>query len=66
MYYVPTRYVLKLSKAEKLTLEQMRLNRQHLDIRTRPTELVLLGNGWTAPNAAARIAMSVRLPDNSE
>ena len=54
--------VLKLSEAEKLTLEQLSLNHRHRDIRTRAAGLVLLGHVWTAPEAAARLGVSVQSP----
>ncbi len=48
-----------LSEVEKRTLQQMSVNHQHRDIRTRAAGL-LLGNGLSAPKAAAALDVSAQ------
>ncbi|NPT41514.1 helix-turn-helix domain-containing protein [Paraburkholderia sp. 1N] len=51
---------IKLSEAERHTLQQMSVNHQHRDIRTRAAGLLLLGDGLSAPKAAARLNVSAQ------
>jgi transposase len=50
----------KLSEAEKHTLQQMSVNHRHRDIRTRAAGLLLLGTGLSAPKAAAALEVSAQ------
>jgi transposase len=51
--------IIKLSEAERYTLQQMSVNHRHRDIRTRAAGL-LLGNGLSAPKAAAALDVSAQ------
>ncbi|MBK5124036.1 helix-turn-helix domain-containing protein [Burkholderia sp. R-69980] len=50
--------ILRLNEAERQTLQQMSVNHRHRDIRTRAAGLLLLGNGLSAPKAAAGLNVS--------
>lgn len=50
----------KLSEAETHTWQQISVNRQHRDIRTRAAGRLLLGNGLSAPKAVARLDVSAQ------
>lgn len=58
------KYVLRLTEAEALTLEQLALNHRHRDIRTRAARLVLPVSGLSSPKIAARLGVSVQSPYN--
>ncbi|WP_244922656.1 hypothetical protein [Xenorhabdus cabanillasii] len=46
-----------LSEPERITLQQLALNHQHRDIRTRGTGLLMLDRGIKPPQIAAEIRM---------
>ncbi|REF27774.1 transposase [Xenorhabdus cabanillasii] len=50
-----------LSEPERITLQQLALNHQHRDIRTRGTGLLMLDRGIKPPQIAAEIGCSVRV-----
>jgi transposase len=50
----------ELSEVERHTLQQMSVNHQHRDIRTRAAGLLLLDNGLSAPKAGARLDVSAQ------
>jgi len=52
--------ILKLSEVERHTLQQMSVNHRHRDIRTRAAGLLQLGNGLSAPKAAAGLDVSAQ------
>jgi transposase len=52
--------IIKLSEVERRTLQQMSVNHRHRDIRTRAAGLLLLGNGLSAPKAAATLDVSAQ------
>ncbi|MCG5077986.1 helix-turn-helix domain-containing protein [Paraburkholderia tagetis] len=54
------RRTIKLSEVERHTLQQLSVNHQHRDIRTRAAGLLLLGSGLSAPKAAARLDVSAQ------
>ena len=54
--------VVLLSKAKKLTLEQLFLNHQHRDIYTQAAGVLLLGIGSSASKVAERLGASVQVP----
>ncbi|CAE6844871.1 hypothetical protein R69658_06893 [Paraburkholderia aspalathi] len=52
--------IIKLSEAERHTLQQMSVNHRHRDIRTRAAGLLLLANGLSAPKAAGALDVSAQ------
>jgi transposase len=52
--------IIKLSEVERRTLQQMCVNHRHRDIRTRAAGLLLLGDGLSAPKAAAALDVSAQ------
>jgi transposase len=52
--------IIKLDEVERRTLQQMSVNHRHRDIRTRAAGLLLLGNGLSAPKAAAALDVSAQ------
>jgi transposase len=51
---------IKLSQVQRRTLQQMSVNHRHRDIRTRAAGLLLLGDGLSAPKAAATLDVSAQ------
>jgi transposase len=51
---------IKLSEAERHTLQQLSVNHRHRDIRTRAAGLLLLGSGLSAPKAAISLQASAQ------
>ena len=51
---------IKLSEAERHTLQQLSVNHRHRDIRTRAAGLLLLGSGLSAPKAAISLQVSAQ------
>lgn len=51
----------KLTAEEQITLQQLSLKHQHRDIRTRASGLLLLAQGMTFVEAAARVDVSDRV-----
>ncbi|QDQ24868.1 helix-turn-helix domain-containing protein [Chitinimonas arctica] len=52
------KYILQLSDAERLTLQQLSLNHRHRDIRTRAAGLLLLARGLKPKEAAKELSVS--------